>query len=176
MGRQMPVKREPFGMFLVMVDPNSKFEKLLGVAAMAPYFIMCATAPVSHHRAPMPSSGPREEKRTNAHSRYTRLCPCKARKTMRLTVLAHGCRTSAPRIQTPAKHPKALHPETSATNRPPGVRWRSSSSVAASLSLQSGWQVPHQHSPTLSLLRPAPTAHAPIRSSSQHPSRKMRLH
>ncbi|KAJ1474789.1 hypothetical protein T484DRAFT_1969770 [Baffinella frigidus] len=40
----MAVQREPFGMFLVMVDPDSKFEKLLGVAAMAPYFIMCALA------------------------------------------------------------------------------------------------------------------------------------
>jgi hypothetical protein len=33
--------REPFGMFYVMVDPNSKFEKLLGIATMAPYFVIC---------------------------------------------------------------------------------------------------------------------------------------
>jgi hypothetical protein len=62
MGYQIPVRREPFGMFLVMVDPNSKFEKLLGVAAMAPYFIMCAKAPETPPRAPMPSRGPRAEK------------------------------------------------------------------------------------------------------------------
>mmetsp|Transcript_28709 Transcript_28709/g.65067 ORF Transcript_28709/g.65067 Transcript_28709/m.65067 type:complete len:214 (-) Transcript_28709:31-672(-) len=34
--------RVPMGMFLVMVDPESKGEKLLGVAAMEPYFIVCA--------------------------------------------------------------------------------------------------------------------------------------
>lgn len=30
------------GMFLVLVDPDSKVEKLLGIASMAPYFIMCS--------------------------------------------------------------------------------------------------------------------------------------
>jgi hypothetical protein len=28
-------------MFYVMVDPNSKYEKLLGIATMAPYFVIC---------------------------------------------------------------------------------------------------------------------------------------
>ena len=38
----MQTMREPMGMFLVLVDPNSKVEKLLGIASMAPYFIMCS--------------------------------------------------------------------------------------------------------------------------------------
>jgi hypothetical protein len=33
--------REPFGMFHVMVDPDSKFEKIFGIATMAPYFVIC---------------------------------------------------------------------------------------------------------------------------------------
>ena len=32
----------PFGMFYVEVDPDSTAEKILAIAAMAPYFIMCA--------------------------------------------------------------------------------------------------------------------------------------
>jgi len=39
--------RQPFGMFLVTVDPDSTFEKFLGVAAMAPYFIMYRI--IAHH-------------------------------------------------------------------------------------------------------------------------------
>eukprot|EP00285_Hemiselmis_virescens_P005155 CAMPEP_0173397848 /NCGR_PEP_ID=MMETSP1356-20130122/39651_1 /TAXON_ID=77927 ORGANISM="Hemiselmis virescens, Strain PCC157" /NCGR_SAMPLE_ID=MMETSP1356 /ASSEMBLY_ACC=CAM_ASM_000847 /LENGTH=184 /DNA_ID=CAMNT_0014357197 /DNA_START=102 /DNA_END=652 /DNA_ORIENTATION=+ len=34
--------REPLGMFFVAVDPASKYEKLMGVITMAPYFLMCA--------------------------------------------------------------------------------------------------------------------------------------
>ena len=33
-------RREPFGMFYVAVDPNSKWEKILGIATMAPYFLV----------------------------------------------------------------------------------------------------------------------------------------
>lgn len=68
----MAVQREPFGMFLVMVDPDSKFEKLLGVAAMAPYFIMCAPAPVSldpsSHASHARSQGGQKNKRTHTHT------------------------------------------------------------------------------------------------------------
>ena len=38
----MPGERVPFGMFYVEVDPESTAEKILAIAAMAPYFIMCA--------------------------------------------------------------------------------------------------------------------------------------
>ena len=38
----MPGERVPFGMFYVEVDPDSTAEKILAIAAMAPYFIMCA--------------------------------------------------------------------------------------------------------------------------------------
>uniref|UniRef100_A0A7S1E1B7 Phosphatidic acid phosphatase type 2/haloperoxidase domain-containing protein n=1 Tax=Hemiselmis andersenii TaxID=464988 RepID=A0A7S1E1B7_HEMAN len=34
--------REPFGMFYVAVDPSSKYEKLMGIITMGPYFLMCA--------------------------------------------------------------------------------------------------------------------------------------
>jgi hypothetical protein len=44
-GKMAP--RQPFGMFLVTVDPDSTFEKFLGVAAMAPYFIMYRI--IAHH-------------------------------------------------------------------------------------------------------------------------------
>lgn len=36
----MVTRREPFGMFYVAVDPNSKWEKILGIATMAPYFLV----------------------------------------------------------------------------------------------------------------------------------------
>jgi dolichyldiphosphatase len=35
-------EREPFGMFYVLVDPESHFEKILAIITMAPYFIVCA--------------------------------------------------------------------------------------------------------------------------------------
>jgi dolichyldiphosphatase len=34
--------RVPFGMFYVLVDPDKPFEKVLALATMAPYFLVCA--------------------------------------------------------------------------------------------------------------------------------------
>ena len=35
-------RRQPFGMFHVLVDPDSPFEKILAIITMAPYFVVCA--------------------------------------------------------------------------------------------------------------------------------------